>query len=75
MDEEFDKDVPIPAGWVRANRSFTWIGRMQVGDSKAIEKSRRGGLSTAIRRQKLRAPGQAFTTRVTGDEIRVWRTA
>lgn len=74
MPDEIATDVPIPPA--RNERlSGIRLDDLGVGHSKVVPKTRRGSLSTAIRAQKFRMPGQNFTTRVEGDKIRVWRIA
>jgi hypothetical protein len=73
-ESDISIDVPIPParqGYAPGIR----LSDLLVGHSKVVAKTRRGSLSTAIRRQKFNAPGQNFTTRVEGDKIRVWRIA
>jgi hypothetical protein len=66
---------PIPVDGYRDSGLYP-VERLGVGHSFAVQAQRRGSLSTAIRRQMLRVPGQRFTTRAEGEDmIRVWRIA
>lgn len=69
-----ETNVPIPPSRNERGAGLR-LDDMEVGHSRVVPKSRRGSLSTAIYRQKLRQPGWNFTTRVIGDEIRYWRIA
>ena len=75
LECKIEKGIPIP---LSRNEKLTGINldKLEVGYSLTVPKQRRGSLSTAIRRQKYKCPGQNFTTRlIDKTTIRVWRTA